>query len=186
MIRRQLLKIVFGSLLCTSGPAAATTIYGTGGYYSIQAETSTGKQTIANFGHYRFIYDIEIGQHLLFRPSYSIYTLMGQGDIELGYGIDLEFAYLPFSLNRGLSYGTPDFNWASYEIVRPYLGFSFHQRQYQSIQSSYAGLGLSIGSIYQYSKTLSILTYMTVMYLSGPLSSTIREQQLAVGIGMTI
>jgi hypothetical protein len=169
------------------GPVAlGNSFNSTMGYYSITAETSAGKQTLQNFGVYRFIYDIDVAQHFSFRPSYSLYTISGTDGLEFGYGTDIEFSYLPFTRNGVMSHQSPSVSWQTYEILQPYVSLSFHQRQYQSIQSNYAGLGFQAGSTYQLSRSIRLMAYVASIYLNGPLSSKVNEFQMAGGIGMQL
>jgi len=172
--------------LLASDLILANSFNSTAGYYSITATTSNGQQTLQNFGVYRFIYDIDVAQHFSFRPSYSLYTISGSDGLEFGYGTDIEFSYLPFSRNGAMSYQSPSVSWQTYEIFQPYVSLSFHQRQYQSIQSNYAGLGIQAGSSYQLSRSIRLMAYMASIYLNGPLSSRVNEFQLAGGIGMQL
>jgi hypothetical protein len=77
-------------------------------------------------------------------------------------------------------------SWQTYEILQPYVSLSFHQRQYQSIQSNYAGLGFQAGSTYQLSHSIRLMAYVASIYLNGPLSSKVNEFQMAGGIGMQL
>ncbi|HYX35871.1 MAG TPA: hypothetical protein VE954_22455 [Oligoflexus sp.] len=183
---RQLLKFGWLLSLVLSSTAAANSFNSTAGYYSISAKTSAGTQTLQNFGVYRFIYDIDVAQHFSFKPSYSLYTISGSDGFELGYGTDIEFSYLPFTRNSAMSYQSPSASWQTYEIFQPYVSLSFHQRQYQSIQSNYAGLGLQFGSSYQFSRSIRLMAYVASIYLNGPLSSKVNEFQVAGGIGMQL
>ncbi len=179
-------RLLIASGLFASSNALGNSFNSTMGYYSITAETSVGKQTLQNFGVYRFIYDIDVAQHFSFRPSYSLYTISGSDGLEFGYGTDIEFSYLPLTRNGAMSFQNPSVSWQTYEIFQPYVSLSFHQRQYQSIQSNYAGLGFQAGSTYQLSRSIRLMAYMATIYLNGPLSSRVNEFQLAGGIGMQL
>ncbi len=179
-------RLLIAGGLFAGSPAFANSFNSTMGYYSITAETSVGKQTLQNFGVYRFIYDIDVAQHFSFRPSYSLYTISGSDGLEFGYGTDIEFSYLPLTRNGAMSFQSPSVSWQTYEIFQPYVSLSFHQRQYQSIQSNYAGLGFQAGTTYQLSRSIRLMAYMATIYLNGPLSSRVSEFQLAGGIGMQL
>ncbi len=180
----KLRGLVLALSLLSSDLALANGMNATAGYYSIRAKTSAGQQTLQNFGVYRFMYEVDVGENFAFRPAYSLYTITTSSGFELGYGTDIEFSYLPFTRNGSMSFQNSNVNWETYEIFRPYVSLSFHQRQYQSIQSNYAGLGLQVGCSYQFSRFVHIIGYAASIYLNGPLSSTISELQLGGGIGM--
>jgi len=177
---------VLGLSLFSSNIAIANSFGSTVGYYSIAATTSTGTQTLQNFGVYRFIYDIEVADHFAFRPAYSLYSISTATGLEFGYGTDIELSYMPFSQNGPQNFQNSNVSWRTYEIFRPYVSVSFHQRQYQSIQSNYAGLGFQAGSSYQYNQSINFIAYAASIFLNGPLSSRINEFQFAGGIGMKL
>ncbi len=177
---------VLGLSILTSNVAIANSFSSTVGYYNIAATTSSGTQVLQNFGVYRFIYDIEVADHFAFRPSYSLYSISTASGLEFGYGTDIELSYMPFTQNGPQNFQNSNVSWRTYEIFRPYVSLSFHQRQYQSIQSNYAGLGFQAGSSYQFNQSINIIAYAASMYLNGPLSSRISEFQFAGGIGMKL
>lgn len=183
---RLLPKFLLFWFLMLAEPLLGNAFITSTGYYHIKAKTSAGKQTLANFGVYRFAYEADIAQHFAFRPSYSLYTIASSSGLELGYGTDLEFSYLPFTQNSPLSFENNRTSWQSYEVLKPYISLSFHQRQYQSIQSNYAGLGLQIGGYWQLNRSFQIVSYLSSMYLDGPFGSRIQETQVSGGIGMAL
>ena len=170
----------------SSNTAIANTFHSTVGYYSLNAKTSSGKQNLSNLGVYRFLYEVEVAKKISFKPSYSLYTIATTSGLELGYGTDIEFSYFPIANNGPMSYQNANVNWETYEIFRPYASLSFHQRQYQAIQSNYAGLGVQIGCSYQYNQNIQITAYTASIYLTGPLSSRISEIQVGGGIGLKL
>jgi hypothetical protein len=179
-------KWLLSLFLFPSNLALANSFSSTAGYYSIAAKTSSGTENLKNFGVYRFIYDIEVGDKFAFRPSYSIYTISSDAGLEFGYGTDIEFSYMPLTRNGSMNFQNSNVSWRTFEVFRPYVSISFHQRQYQDIQSNYAGLGLQAGTSYQYDQSIYILAYAASIFLSGPLSSRINEFQFAGGIGMNL
>jgi hypothetical protein len=155
------------------------------GYYSLQAETSGGKKDISNIGVYRIAYLLSMMDHFEFNVGYSIYVI-GSRKLDLGFGPDLGMLYFPFSQNASsrLDQGSIDFR--SFEHWRPFFGGTFHQRQFQSIQSSYAGPGLQLGADYGFNQTTSIRGLMEYQWLSGPLQASVNSLSLLFGVALDI
>jgi hypothetical protein len=171
------------SILFSSQLSKAESEYSLGlGYYSLNAETSQGATTIANLGHVKFVYAMEINPKFIFWPGYSLYFLGGDG-ADLGFGIDLEVAYYPFSGASRYSNKSAYGKWLSYETIRPFFSLSFNQRSYQSVQSSYAGVGLSAGADFQTTENIFYFGKLSYLSLAGPLESSIGEFQVMAGVG---
>lgn len=149
-------------------------------YFSITSKTSAGQRNLSNLGHFMVSYEIPVLDRVTIKPSYSLY-IVGSDLSDLGYGLNLEFDYYPFSFNRRLIYKDQNLFVSSSEKLRPYVGLSFHQRQYQSIQSSYAGLGINVGADYQWQQDTKLNVWFASLSLSGPLDSEISEIQFGVG-----
>ncbi|MBF0441874.1 MAG: hypothetical protein HQK54_08225 [Oligoflexales bacterium] len=156
-----------------------------GGYFQLDAKTKTTRDKLANLGIYHFVYESEIGDRFVFRPSYSFYIL-GTKSMDLGFGFDLELAYYPFTFNRPFQYNDRTISWSYFEVFRPSIGFSFNQRQYQSINSSYAGAGITLSIDYQFSEKYYITTKIRYISLKGPLTSHISEYNVMGGIGASL
>lgn len=170
----------------SSNTALANGLHSTVGYYSLNAKTSNGRLTLSNLGVYRFLYEVEVAKKFSFKPAYSLYTIATASGLELGYGTDLEFSYFPIANNSPMSYQNSNISWDTYEIFRPYVSLSFHQRQYQAIQSNYAGLGFQVGCSFQYNQSIQITAYGAFINLVGPLSSRIGEIQVGTGVGIKL
>ncbi|WP_132323321.1 hypothetical protein [Pseudobacteriovorax antillogorgiicola] len=176
---RRWLKVAVLAVSLFSAPLRAE-IGATLGYFNIKSTTSAGDTNLANLGHFRLVYEIPFMNRFSVKPSYSLY-LLGIDSSDIGYGFDLEFNYYPFTFNRPMKLGQNSLNFMSAEKLRPFVGLSFHQRQYQSIQSNYAGIGITFGAQYQYSREFRFVSGLTVISMKGPLDSALSEQQLYFG-----
>jgi hypothetical protein len=159
-----------------------------GGYFQIEAVTSENKATVSNAGLIELAYCIEFTSSIALKPGYSLYLFPASGaGSDIGYGLDIGLKWYPFSQAPVFRISSGGTRWTYAEIIRPYLVLSFHQRQYQSIQSSYAGLGLSVGSEFvlplSFLRSLYGVVDFSSIDLNGPLNSTITETQYTFGIG---
>ena len=180
----RLLKIAL-ILVCLCSTVADAKVGSTLGFFNLTSKNSAGTSTLSNLGHVKMFYDFPVLDRFNIRPSYSLY-LLGIDTNDIGYGFDFEFSYFPFSFNRSMRLGQKNLNFVSSERIRPYIGASFHQRQYQSIQSNYAGVGGTIGAHLQFTPDYHFIAGLSVLGLKGPLSSSITEQQLYFGASLNL
>lgn len=175
---RYLLTIAFSMSVTATALAGE---YGARfGYFNLEATTSSGKAKLSNIGLYSFTYAMNLGDHLEFRPGYSLYIL-GTSNIDLGYGPDIAVSYYPVTFNRPMLSTTSDLSLSLAEIYRPYVTLGFRQRQFQSIQSGYAGLGISLGSEIHWQSDSFFSAELSISILRGPLQSEITETNLIGG-----
>ncbi len=150
------------------------------GHFVIESDNTSGRQRLSNLGHLRLFYEFPVVDKVLIKPSYSLY-LIGANSHDFGYGMDINVQYFPLSFNRHLAYKERDLYIYSAEKIRPYATIGFHQRQYQSIQSNYAGPGFGGGFDYQWRKDLKINAEILYLNLAGPLEAKINEIQFNLG-----
>lgn len=159
-----------------------------GGAYQIDATTSEGSVSLKNVGLAKFNYYLRLRENISFRPGYSLYVLKGK-DADLGYGFDFSFLYYPLTRISSFTIDNNSVKWVHREVFRPYVGLSFHQRQYQSIQSNYAGIGICAGLEYRpgafLPDSMHVTTEVNLIGLDGPLSAKITETQATIGLGST-
>lgn len=183
MGRIALTFLLFFCLHMLPSTAWAENEYSLGlGYYSLDSENSSGSTRIANLGHLKFVYSVDVSERLVFWPGYSLYLLGGAG-ADLGFGIDLELAYYPFTETGRINAKNSASEWVSYETIRPFVTVSFNQRSYQSVQSSYAGVGFSLGAEYQVTNKIFYYGKIGFLTLNGPLDSKVNELQVMIGVG---
>lgn len=151
------------------------------GYYNLSASTSDTKVNLQNIGLFRFSYLLPIFDRFEFNAGYSLYVL-GSSDIDLGFGPDFGFSYFYLSRNDATRFDNGSVSLKSYEIWRPFVGVQFSQRQYQSVQASYAGLNLNTGTDYSLTERMAVRATATYQMLKGPLSSKVKEFSLVGGL----
>lgn len=169
-----------------SSPAVAGGLDVLTGTYRIEADTSNGSASLSNFGLVKMSYHLGLSDNVSLRPGYSIYVFP-ESDTDIGYGLDIALLWYPLSTQPYALVSHDSIRLEHEEIYRPFIALSFHQRQYQSIQSSYAGVGLTLGLERGQVAILPTGMYFSlevaVLYLEGPLNSTINESQLVIGVG---
>ncbi len=165
--------------------AMAGHLSGSLGYFSLKAKTSDGTATISNVGLLRALYDHQISNQISLMMGYSLYSLSTLTS-DMGYGIDFGAKYFPISKNRIIEEGSPQLNLIQRETFRPFVAFSFAQRQYQSIQSSYVGPGLEIGTEWVPSSSYYLTGGLRYLHLRGPAGSSIQDISLNFGAGLPL
>lgn len=152
------------------------------GLFNIEAENSSGSDSLTNWGQFKFTYAVPLTTNIVFWPGYTVY-IPGGNISDLGHGLDIEFAYFPMSLSQRYNGKNSKGTWLSYDGLRPFLSASFNLRSYQSIQSEYAGIGLGGGAEYQSSPGYFFFGKIAYLILSGPLDATLNEFQATLGAG---
>lgn len=160
-----------------------------GGYYNLKASTSSGEVSLQDIGLFKANVHFGLKENISFRPGYSLYVLKGK-EIDYGYGFDFSFLYYPLTTISSFQINNSSVRWVHREVFRPYVGIAFHQRQYQTIQSNYAGLGLLSGLYYRpeiiQSEEIYLVSELSIIWLEGPLDSSLNETQLTFGVGTTL
>ncbi len=117
------------------------------GYYDIEARSGNSEGNLSNFGIYRFGYFTPLVHKVEIGFSYSLSFADGfTGDIAYGPDFLINYFFLTPISSQTLQVGTQKI--LIKPCCRPFIALGFHQRQFQSIKSQYAGFGLSLGSEY--------------------------------------
>jgi hypothetical protein len=151
------------------------------GVYSFTAKTSVSQATLSNWGAYSFEYLIPFQQQFDFHFGYTI-NMEGGISGDIAYGLDLGVHYYPFNKTSNTYFKTPTLSLVISEKLRPFVGLSFHQRQFQSIRTSYAGFGFSMGADYAMWKRTDLTSSLRFLSLKGPESSTSTLVEIFGGI----
>lgn len=151
------------------------------GYFALDAKTKDKKGSVDNFGAYQLNYRYAFANFLELSTGYSLIaskTFTG----DFGFGPDIGLVYFPFSSSNAIEASNENVNFRSYELYKPYAVAAFHQRQYQSIQSSYAGFSLGMGVEVYWKNNISIKVETRYLPLGGPDSATSNEFDLLAGL----
>lgn len=170
-----------GLLAVSTQEAQATKIDVMTGWYSITAETATESSEISNFGLYRINYMISLLPKLELIVGYSLMMsdILG-GD--LGFGIDGSFVYYPISTSWRILAVVDNAKMSIDGIWRPYLGMGFSQRQFQSVQSTYAGFSFNVGVERSLARTFDVKGEIRYLLLQGTRDSTATELSAVGGV----
>lgn len=151
------------------------------GYFDMQAKTKTKPAgSVSNLGAYRLLYAHPLLPQLDVNLAYSLIMSDIVGG-DMGFGFDLGFGYYPFTASDAVT-ATGEATMRIEEIWRPYVAGSFHQRQFQSVQSSYSGFGIAIGTEQALNRHFSAKYEIRRIMLYGPSEATANETDLMVGI----
>jgi|GEM_PF-1492939 len=189
---RFFILVVFQGFALFSQLGFAQKISLSAGAYNIEAESSastssttvTGarKVSLTRLGSYQLGAQFAVSDPFELGVGYSVFYSQTLGG-DMGFGPDISLFYFP--LNRG----APSINQAFegtrisyYETLRPFAAFSFHQRQFQSVQTSYSGYGLSVGSEINWVKGRSLVMQFNYQNLMGPNSYTFQFTDFRLGI----
>jgi hypothetical protein len=154
------------------------------GFYSINAvgpsAGGSGNVSLSTPGAYSLSAGFAIRPQWELSPGYTVfYSKIFQGD--MGFGPDFYLHYYPFNAGNGLKYSEGNISYYEKERWRPFASVSFHQRQFQSVQSSYSGFGFDFGSEFQISKITSTRLMMRMMTLAGPSGGSLTYMDLLLG-----
>lgn len=151
------------------------------GFYSLSAKTNKKSGAASNFGLYRAAYNYTVGSQFELNLGYSIFmsNIIG-GD--LGFGPDLGLLYFPVTDPGTRVVQTPKLSLRLDDVLRPFVGVGFHQRQFQSVDSSYAGFSFCGGAEYNYSENLGIKATARYQILNGPSSASASQLDVLLGL----
>lgn len=150
------------------------------GYFDFNAKTQIASVSKSNFGVYDLTYRYPISKYFEMGFGYGLLMTETLGG-DMSFGPNIELLAYPLSSPNKMNYFNENINIEASETLRPYLGFSFHQRQFESIQSSYAGFGFVLGTEYWYDYNLGIKTQIRIISLSGPQNSSASQTDLTFG-----
>ncbi|MBV6514041.1 MAG: hypothetical protein FMNOHCHN_03627 [Ignavibacteriaceae bacterium] len=157
------------------------------GAYSINATaptTTSSSTTTVNLstpGVYSLSASFQIFPQVELCPGYTIfYSKTFRGD--MGFGPDLTVHFFPMNSGSGVNIINQNVSYWEIEKWRPFLGGSFHQRQFQSVQSSYSGFGFSGGTELQLTNNTSTRVILRMMSLNGPASAIMSYTDISLGL----
>ena len=152
------------------------------GYYSVNAKTATASGSTSGPGLYQFNFRRAITTKFEFTIGYTVYfSSLISGDS--GSGLDIGVNYFPLTFSGPVEAAGPGASISIDEIWRPYLGVTFNQRNFQSVQTTYTGYGIHIGIERSLTDTLNLNGMARTIKLSGPRQSTGTETDFLVGAG---
>jgi hypothetical protein len=151
------------------------------GYFSLDATTTRGSANVSGVGSYQIAYRTPLTTRIELLLGYSVIAAkVYTGD--LGFGPDLGLIYFPITSAYPVMAKSENVSLQISEYFRPYLGAAFHQRQFQSTQSSYAGFSGIVGTEYYYNEMTSLKAEGRYIRLAGPSNGSANELDVLLGI----
>ncbi len=151
------------------------------GAYSFSAISPSKTGSLTSLGAYRVAFSQPVFSAFEVSLGYTILaSQIVAGDV--AYGFDLGLAWFPLShasttvIQRSEQTLTISENW------RPYVGASFVQRQFQVVQTGYAGIGFKAGVEHPLSSSLYLRGEMRYILYSADVDSSAREFDLFMGV----
>jgi hypothetical protein len=152
------------------------------GYYNVTAKTSTSSGSTSGPGLYNFNFRRTLSNHVEIAIGYTIYfTGLVSGDS--GSGLDIGMNYYPLTFSGPVEAIGTAAKIELEEIWRPYIGASFNQRNFQSVQTTYSGFGAVLGIERFLTTKTNINGSGKLIQLSGPRKSTGTEMDIALSVG---
>lgn len=179
----------FGILICIfvlffNEPLWASKINIDFGYYTMKAESPSVAGTsvsVNSLGSYSLSGNIPLAGNWELGLGYTVFfSKIYKGD--MGFGPDFSIFYFPFNAGSGFEHMDRNVVYSEIEYLRPFAGLSFHQRQFQSIQSSYSGFGIAIGLEYQILRETAVRAQIKNQNLQGPSNTVMKWMELMVGL----
>ncbi|MCB0414004.1 MAG: hypothetical protein KDD50_06705 [Bdellovibrionales bacterium] len=175
--------IIFG-LICISSTsvfALDVKVDAMAGYFSIDAKTNQASGSVSNIGSYLVSVSLPFAHQFDLNVGYSLIMSKGIGG-DLAYGIDAGVNYFPFTPSTSIK-AIDDKSFLQVSpLIKPFFGISFHQRQYQSVQTNYAGFGLSVGMERKINAAFDLKLMTRYVSLIGPQSAQASELIFMGGI----
>lgn len=182
---RFLIPGLLSVLLLSSQAQAVGKFDFLGGFMTLSAKNDRGQGAISGLGSYVATYNYNFFDRVDFSVGYSLFfTKIISGDI--GYGPDLGFTYFPFTSSSPIQIQTDRVLMVYRDTLRPFLNFSFHQRQYQSVEAAYAGFGLGLGAEYHWNSKFDLKGLFRYQLLTGPQQSTGNYMDFLLGVSFGI
>lgn len=178
---RNLLSLFF-LIFSTSAAFAGQNKFGADiGYFAISAKSGNESASISNPSAFRLSYLHAVTLKTELNVSYSILMADFSGS-DLGYGLDVGFNHFFLTSASDEKYKDERIEIKRYEIYRPYAGIGFHQRNFQSVKNSYAGLGAHLGVEKYYDEKMNLKLEGRYIQLAGSGESTASEMALFFGV----
>lgn len=179
-IKQKLLSIFF-SFIFISNFAFAGKIDVMTGYFNFSGEASGRKSTVSGAGLYEISYLGSFAERFEFLAGYSL-TMTGIIGGDMSYGPKIGLSYYPINFSSNERIQLEGKTIEVHDFLKPYIGFTFNQRQFQSVRNSYAGLGLSLGAEKYINQRITIKSELKLNSYNGPSNSTASEMNLLVGL----
>lgn len=175
------LPLIVSCALWSSSALCAEKISLTGGFFSINATAGQTTSSISSPSAFHVGYKKTFTDSLEFKIGYSVLMADFSGS-DLGYGVDVGLNYYPFSAAADEKYRDENLTVKTYEMWRPFVGFAFNQRSFQSVRNSYAGMGINAGAEKYHNEKMNWVGEFKYTSMGGSNESEATEMQLMLGV----
>jgi hypothetical protein len=180
--RSFLLALTCLVFMVTSSIAFAKKIELSGGLFSFESKNTRANTSasLSGVGSYHIAFKYGLLDQYELDAGYSLIATKGLGG-DLSFGFDLGANYFPTSLSDDYRFENStakaklEYHW------RPYVGIGFHQRNFQSTSTQYAGWGLKVGAEKSWTPDFQWIGSIRYGLLSGPNQSTATQIELLIG-----
>jgi hypothetical protein len=154
-----------------------------GGAYSFSAENASTRvsATLSGLGSYQIAYRHAIAQNFELDFGFSLLATNTFGG-DLSFGIDVGANYFFMTSSGVIASDSSEGNIVLIHRWRPFVGASFHQRNFQSTASQYAGFGLKGGTEYQYDERFALHGTIRYLSLAGPNQAGASQIDILTGL----
>jgi hypothetical protein len=192
---RRPLKFLFVCTLATLGAnvwlslAQADKFDVSLGYFDLTAQQTgsggTKSGNASSLGLYQFLYRHQFFENIEVGLGYTVMASKGFGG-DLGYGVDLGVYYFPFCPAETEVVREENSSAVFTPIWRPYVTAGFYQREFQAVQTGYAGAGAGIGIERAISGSFALRLEGRYIKLSGNSTNTANTTDLLFGVSLGI
>ena len=176
------IAILIGLLCGSTAWAGHNKLDVTVGSFSITAKTASKSGKASGIGLYQIGYRYGFTSGLEMSVSYTLcFSGIISGDSVAGLSFGMN--YYPFSTASVIEGINEQGSFSYDQIWRPFVGLSLNQRNFQSTQATYNGLGANLGIERALGGNLHLQAAIRYMILSGARDSTASEADFYTGIG---
>lgn len=152
------------------------------GYYSLNSKSDTASGNISGLGIYNINYSFQVLPRTELALGYTLfYSKTISGD--MGFGPDIQVRYFPLTSPLGIKASSKDsFELSLTEKFRPFAGVGFVHRQFQSLNSSFAGFQFLGGTEMTATESYSYRVEVRHSILSGPSNSSLQQTDVLLGV----
>lgn len=166
-----LLAQTASSVLFSTTHAGKLVVSGGAYSFSAQSQASRASAAISGLGSYQLAYRQVMGPRVELDLGFSLIATETFGG-DLAFGLDVGANYYPVSNAEPLFADIGTTTVVLSDRWRPFFGLGFHQRNFQSISSQYAGFGVKGGTEFQFDQALVFHGTLRVLSLGGPNNSS--------------
>lgn len=156
-----------------------------GGYYSYSAKTSAGSSSISGPSSLSFRYSHSFFSQFELSVGYTLNTEKITGG-DISFGADIGAIYYPFSEAQSQSFQGERVFAQVQSKWRPKAGLFFHQRQFQSVKTSYAGFGILGGTEWHWKNNFYLESNLRLISLVGPSNSKANVTEILLGLSIDL